>query len=289
MVDLDRNALAAKHFQSTAKAWTDRYLPGHELSTNFLVRHIAVEWHLNRIAPERSFKRALDLGCGTGPYLPLLACFAKEVVGIDIAPAMLEEARKKLPDEAMNITLVQGSVMQIPFRDNYFDIGVCVGVLEYLDNPIEVLRESFRVMKPGGQIVFTLPHCVSVAYITGLPRTISLMIPPNWKIAIGSFANRLQGRAPDPSKYYLGACFTRNKIRHLCQEASLKITQLTCSGYHGLRFVGIPLPSGLGGIFERFAENRRHRFPWKYFGNNIIVTIRKSTSKNKDNHSLMWG
>src|SRR5262245_46536317 len=91
----DRNKAAAKHFQDTAESWTDRYREDHGLSHSFLVRRRAVEWQLGRF-PERRYERALDLGCGTGPYLRLLARFAREVVGVDVAPAMIEEARRNL-------------------------------------------------------------------------------------------------------------------------------------------------------------------------------------------------
>ena len=40
---------------------------------------------------------AVDLGCGTGPYLQILAGLAREVVGVDVAPAMIEEATRNLP------------------------------------------------------------------------------------------------------------------------------------------------------------------------------------------------
>src|SRR4051794_14900875 len=92
----DRNSAAAQHFHDTAKGWSDRYTEGNELSPMFLVRRRAVEAELARLGDGGSldrFDRAIDLGCGTGPSLPLLARHAREVVGIDIAPGMIDEAR----------------------------------------------------------------------------------------------------------------------------------------------------------------------------------------------------
>lgn len=270
----DRNKAAAKHFQETAESWSDRYREDHGLSHSFLIRRQAVEWQLGRL-PKRENRRALDLGCGTGPYLGLLARVAREVVGADVAPAMIEEAKRHLPPGLDNIRLLVASVFDLPFPDAYFDIGVCVGVLEYFDDPVAVLRAAFRVMKPGGAVVFTVPSLFGIARLTGLPRTLTLIAPPRWKVAVGAIFDRSRGRAPDPSRYYLGASFTSSRMRHLCGEAGLELEEMTTSGYDGLRIAGLPVPARLESAVDRLGEIHRHSFPWNHLGNNLIVTIRK--------------
>jgi len=217
----------------------------------------------------------LDLGCGTGPYLQILAGLAREVVGVDVAPAMIEEATRNLPAGLGNVSLVVASVFDLPFPDDHFDVGVCVGVLEYFNDPVSVLRAAFRVMKPGGTIVFTVPSVFGIARITGLPRTITLLAPPRWKVLVGSLFDRLRGREPDPSRFYLGASFTFFRVRRLCEEAGLELAEMTTSGYDELRIAGIPAPTRLEVAVGRRGETRRHSFPWRYLGNNLIVSIRK--------------
>ncbi len=268
-----QNTAAAAHFQNRAASWSDRYIENHGLSHSFLIRRQAVEWQLARL-PQRGRQRALDLGCGTGPYLGILARYAREVVGVDVAPAMIEEARRNLQPGLDNVTLMVASVFDLPFPESHFDVGVCVGVLEYFDDPEAVLRAVFRVMKPGGSIIFTVPHALGIARLTGLPRTVTILVPPKWKIAVGAVFDRMRGREPDPSKYYLGASFTRSRMRNLCKKVGLEVSEETTSGYEP-RLVGFPAPARLRSAVVRRGESRRFGFPWKSLGNNLIVTARK--------------
>jgi SAM-dependent methyltransferase len=270
----DRNKAASKHFQDTAESWSDRYREDQGLSHSFLIRRQAVEWQLGRI-PGRQHERALDLGCGTGPYLRILSRLAREVVGVDVAPAMIEEAKRNLPPGLDTVRLVVASVFDLPFPDAHFDLGICVGVLEYFDDPVAVLRAAFRVMKPGGSLVFTVPNVFGIARLTGLPRTVTLLVPPGWKVRVGAIFDRVCGREPDPSRYYLGASFTSSRMCRFCEEAGLELAEMTTSGYDGLRFAGIPVRARFASALDRRGESRRHNFPWRRFGNNLIVSIRK--------------
>src|SRR2546426_12026880 len=110
----DVNKAAAKRFQDTAVSWTNRYREDNALSHSFFIRRQAVEWQLRSLHTHQC-ERALDLGCGTGPYLRLLAGFAREVVGVDVAPAMIEEAKRSLAPELDNVRLFVASVFDLPF------------------------------------------------------------------------------------------------------------------------------------------------------------------------------
>jgi len=46
---------------------------------------------------------------------------------------------------------------QIPFEDEYFDAIVCIAVLEHVDNPVDIVKEFFRVLKPGGVVIASVP------------------------------------------------------------------------------------------------------------------------------------
>ena len=136
----DRNVAAARCLQDRAEGWTRRGLAHAALSPAFLRRCEAVAGHLRAAVPVPPVERALDLGCGTGPHLPFLAQLAREVIGMDIAPAMLAEVRQSLSRDLTNVTLVEGSMLAMPFPDDYGDLGVCIGVVEYFDDPVAVLR-----------------------------------------------------------------------------------------------------------------------------------------------------
>jgi SAM-dependent methyltransferase len=275
MEKADRNVAAAKHFNDTAVHWTERYLAHYKLSPAFLIRRAAVAWQLNELRQGRECTRALDLGCGAGPYLPLLSAMAKEVVGMDIAPAMLEEVKQNLPKEITNVTVHQGSALATGFPDDHFDIGVCVGVVEYFDDPLAVMNEVRRIMMPGGYLVTTVPNLIGLRRLTGLPRTIPIMVPPSWKIAVGAGWDRLRGKTPDPSRYYLGATFTEARVRRLAEEAGLEIGYMMTSGYSDPRIFGFPSPEPIAQGVGRFAEERRQQFPWRAIGDNLIFALRK--------------
>jgi len=98
----------------------------------------------------------LDLGCGTGGSFSLLRNLGT-VVGLDVSPFALKFAREK----GMKY-LVLGSAENLPFTDNCFDLVAALDVLEHLDDDCQALREIFRVLKPKGAFVFTVPAFMSL-------------------------------------------------------------------------------------------------------------------------------
>ncbi|MBN2560297.1 MAG: class I SAM-dependent methyltransferase [Phycisphaerae bacterium] len=98
---------------------------------------------------ERSPRRVLDLGCGSGPILRRLRerLPKTELVGLDISMQLLKEA---LPNPA-----VRGDCLALPFKDAAFDIVVNVAVSELFSDAdfIEILQEAKRVTRPGGCLV----------------------------------------------------------------------------------------------------------------------------------------
>jgi ubiquinone/menaquinone biosynthesis C-methylase UbiE len=97
---------------------------------------------------------SLDVACGPG----LLACaFARVVrhaVGIDLTPAMLEQARKTQADQGLtNLTWQQGDVYSLPYPDGHFSIVSSRFAFHHLLEPLAALKEMKRVCKPGGRVV----------------------------------------------------------------------------------------------------------------------------------------
>lgn len=102
---------------------------------------------LDRIDPPR---RALDLGTGTGKAARLLARrFPQaEVVGVDLAPAMVQEARGLLdPELAGRVRFDVADASALPFGDGEFDLVVLL-------NMIPFFRELARVTATGGALIF---------------------------------------------------------------------------------------------------------------------------------------
>jgi ubiquinone/menaquinone biosynthesis C-methylase UbiE len=96
----------------------------------------------------------LDVACGPGLLACAFARVARHVTGIDITPAMLEQARKAQQEQKLtNVSWKQGDVTQLPYPDAHFSIVSCRLVFHHLEEPLVVLKEMNRVCKPGGRVV----------------------------------------------------------------------------------------------------------------------------------------
>ncbi|MBT2642052.1 demethylmenaquinone methyltransferase [Bacillus sp. ISL-41] len=101
--------------------------------------------------------KALDVCCGTADWTIALAEAAGkdgEVAGLDFSKNMLKIGEEKL--EARNLdqaTLIHGNAMELPFEDNSFDYVTIGFGLRNVPDYNQVLREMYRVLKPGGMAV----------------------------------------------------------------------------------------------------------------------------------------
>lgn len=98
-------------------------------------------------------QRVLDVGVGTGLSLPLYPR-GVNVTGVDLSPAMLQEAQKKVIDHQLdNVSLVEMDAGHLAFPDNSFDVVMAAFVISVVPDPILFLDEVKRVSKSDGQIV----------------------------------------------------------------------------------------------------------------------------------------
>jgi ubiquinone/menaquinone biosynthesis C-methylase UbiE len=274
----DRQSAVTKHFDAHAEVWSEYYKGAHELSSRFLTRRRAIDGLLARVLGDSRAARGIDLGCGTGSYLPVVARYAERVVGIDVAPGMIRRARKVPSDSVGRPTLAVGSVLDLPLADASFDLAIAVGLLEYFDRPDLALREALRVLKPGAPLVFSLPHALGVSRVLGLPRTVTLLLPPKWRVRLGRVRDRLFGRTPDSSQYYLGEAYTRGRLRRLCDQVGATIIAMGVSGYELSHFGGVPVPARIAAAIGRTLEPLRDSVPARYVGNNLLVAVVKRSA-----------
>jgi len=119
-------------------------------SKNWLVwrigrRHVASVAHLAR-------GRLLDIGCGEQPLQRLFENRVSEIWGLD-------HPRTLHPGERIKIF---GTALDLPFRDRCFDTAVSFQVLEHVAEPLRLLQEARRILRPGGYLILTAPHIWNV-------------------------------------------------------------------------------------------------------------------------------
>ncbi|HZD52773.1 MAG TPA: metalloregulator ArsR/SmtB family transcription factor, partial [Woeseiaceae bacterium] len=96
----------------------------------------------------------LDIGCGRGRMLKLLASRANRAVGVDIDAGARQRARSDLMLAGLpNCSLRYGDMYRLPFADGEFDTILLDGVLADAARPVEALLEAKRLLAPGGRLV----------------------------------------------------------------------------------------------------------------------------------------
>lgn len=99
---------------------------------------------LLRLWSPPSSQRVLQVGCGAGMFLEWFAQLGHQVTGIDSSSDLLNIAQLRLPQR---IHLEHGDPEDLPYDDNAFDTVALIIVLEFVRDPLEVLREAFRVAR----------------------------------------------------------------------------------------------------------------------------------------------
>jgi 2-polyprenyl-3-methyl-5-hydroxy-6-metoxy-1,4-benzoquinol methylase len=99
-------------------------------------------------------KLVLDAGCGAGRFAEVAAARGAELVAMDLSSAV--EATAKTLSPFPNVDVVQGSIVDPPFRRGAFDRCYCIGVLQHTPDPPLAVRALVNVVRPGGTFAFTM-------------------------------------------------------------------------------------------------------------------------------------
>ncbi len=159
--------------QLTCAAWDEYLLPAHEPSApsdpgqpdaeyfDVMDRHAREHWWYrgrraivaDALGPRLTSGAAIDIGCGTGDSVDLLAELgASPSVGTDLSGYVLglASARKQRP-------LLAARAEELPFGDGVAPVLTSMEVLEHLDGDVAALQEYRRVLQPGGTLLVTVP------------------------------------------------------------------------------------------------------------------------------------
>ena len=106
--------------------------------------------HLRRLLTLTGEERALDVGTGAGALALALAPLVGEVVGVDLVPELLAEARKRAP---ANAEFIEADALALPFPSDSFDLVATARTFHHVARPELVLAEACRVLRPGGTLL----------------------------------------------------------------------------------------------------------------------------------------
>jgi ubiquinone/menaquinone biosynthesis C-methylase UbiE len=148
MTDVVKQQVAA-HWDRRAPTFDDDF--GHSIRTP--AERKAWDRILDLVLRERTPGDALDVGCGTGFHSFELAARGYRGTGIDFAPSMLAEARRKAAKRAVAIRFEHGDAEQLTFPSQSFDLVITRHVLWTLPHPDLAIDEWIRVLRPGGRLV----------------------------------------------------------------------------------------------------------------------------------------
>jgi ubiquinone/menaquinone biosynthesis C-methylase UbiE len=148
VADVVKHQVAA-HWDRRASHFDEDF--GHSIRTP--AERAAWDRILDLVLPTQGGVDALDAGCGTGFLTFELAARGHHVIGVDFAPSMIAEARRKATALGVSIRFEEADAEQLPFTAARFDLVVSRHLLWTLPHPEAAIDEWIRVLRPGGRLV----------------------------------------------------------------------------------------------------------------------------------------
>ncbi|KKO18984.1 MAG: class I SAM-dependent methyltransferase [Candidatus Brocadia sp.] len=117
---------------------------------------------LNKALPDKG--KLLDIGCGYGHFIEIMKQQGWSVYGIDLSPKVLLYAKEK------GLDVLETSIDDVSVPDEYFDVVTAFYVLEHVTNPLHVLKNMYKMLKPCGILVLRVPHTTPIIRILSFFR-----------------------------------------------------------------------------------------------------------------------
>ncbi len=141
-------------YDELADSWWDPAGFFHGIGTLLNpVRVPYIERVVQNLAGESTDRRVLDIGCGGGLLAEPLSALGMMVIGVDASIRSLAAGR----DHGDTVRYAGAIADRLPFSDASFDVIVAMEILEHVEDPVAVVVEATRVLRPGGIFFFAGP------------------------------------------------------------------------------------------------------------------------------------
>lgn len=147
----------------------ERTVPGIPEENYWFRRHEVVYRALLERCTDR---RVLEAGSGEGYGANMIADVATKVTGLDYDISAVEHVRARYP----RVEMLHGNLAELPLADNSVDVVVNFQVIEHLWDQGQFLRECFRVLAPGGELLISTPNRITFSPAATRRSTLSTLV-----------------------------------------------------------------------------------------------------------------
>jgi 2-polyprenyl-6-hydroxyphenyl methylase/3-demethylubiquinone-9 3-methyltransferase len=148
-------------FDALASRWWDPegdFRPLHEINP------LRLDWI--RQYADLAGRKVVDVGCGGGILTEAMAASGAKVTGIDMADAPLAVARLHLIESGVEVDYRRATAEELAAGEaGAYDVVTCLEMLEHVPSPADVIRSCARLVKPGGDVIFSTINRTPKAFV----------------------------------------------------------------------------------------------------------------------------
>ena len=249
-------------YDSTRRAWEDIWDEASILveleAAGYARAQDTIDAYLPYLAKQNTH---LEAGSGLSAIVIELRRRGYDVQGLDYAVnAML--ASRRYDD---SLPLAAGDVHHLPYRDNCFGSYLSFGVLEHFEGGmLPALREAYRVVKPGGVLVLTIPY-------------------PNLIHSLVQWRRKLSGAGSLTDDAFYESVYTRQQLRDVVTEAGFRL-ELSRPTSHSFTLWQLGGPFRALGYYrtsplaERLGALLKRLLPWPFNYSTLIIARKQTPS-----------
>jgi SAM-dependent methyltransferase len=221
-------------------------------------------------------RRSLEIGAGTGYFTLNLALAGRvdEATCTDISPGMLEALSGNAERLGLDVTTVACDAEALPFPDDSFDLVLGHAILHHIPDLATAFREFFRVLAPGGTLVFAGEPSRIGDRIAAVPKRAAVVAAPAWRAAV---------RAQPAAEGHTDGGAENHRLESQVDVHAFTPDQLEgfaeAAGFDGVRIVGEELLANWFGwtnrALEATADANTVPWGWKQYAYRGYIALQK--------------